>query len=337
MSYLLNYRPWGEFDWIFSRLPATSKYSFLGCVGTEDRCIATYEELLNNNSINNQSFAEIVDIDSEYSSAAMIKRQKNLNKLLSNGVLKRDITEICLLASEDTIATWIEEFLNNTSKVIIDISSFPKRFFFPAIRLLIKQSKIEDLLVTYTLPESYHSGNLAEQPSDWRALPLFGPEEYPDPKYEIAAIGVGFLPFGLPDLLKSEYNSAKPHLFFPFPASPSSNSKTWEFVRQIESSIQLETSDQLIRVNGLDPSDTFDHICYLTENNRKKVLLAPYGPKPMSLGMALYATLTESPVYYTQPKIYHPDYSTGISTKNGRPEIYVYCLKLGGRNLYQFC
>lgn len=67
----------------------------------------------------------------------------------------------------------------------------------------------------------------------------------------------------------------------------------------------------------------------------KKALLAPYGPKPMSVGMAIYATMTESPVYYTQPKIYHPDYSAGISILNGRPEIYTYCLKLGGRNLFQ--
>lgn len=237
MDRVPNYRPWGLFDWVFSNLPDKNKYFFVGCVGVEDRCIAAYEELHKKNIIENQLFAEVIDIDSEYSEAASAKRQKNSDKLLSNGVSQTDITKICLLDNEEIIVTWINKFLSEANNVILDISSLPKRFFFPAIRLLLKKTEIKDLLITYTLPDTYHSGNLAEQPSNWRALPLFGPEEFPDPTYDIAAIGVGFLPFGLPDLLKSSYNDAKPHLFFPFPASPATNYKTWEFVRQIESSI----------------------------------------------------------------------------------------------------
>lgn len=240
-----------------------------------------------------------------------------------------------LLACEEDIIVWIEEFVQKGSRLVIDISSLPKLFFFPAIRLLLKQESIQDLLVTYTIPMTYHHGSIAERPSEWRALPLFGPETHPEPKYEVAAIGVGFLPFGLPDLLKSDFLGAKPHLFFPFPASPSTYFKTWEFVRQIEASLPLSSDDQLVRINGLDPSDAFDHICWLTEQNTKKALFAPYGPKPMSLGMAIYATLTGSPVFYTQPRVYHSDYSIGVRCKDGRPEVYAYCLKLGGRNLFQ--
>lgn len=333
MSKSLNYRPWGRFDWLLSNLPKFS-YHFIGCVGTEDRCVAAYQEAAKLKQLSGCSFVEVLDTVSVYSPTALKKRQANYSKLQSFGVSSSDVTQVNLLAKEEEIVVWIEKSIENASTVLIDISSLPKRFFFPAIRLLLKQDAIKNLLVTYTVPETYCSENIAELPSDWRALPLFGPEEYPEPQYEIAAIGVGFLPFGLPDLLKSGFRGAKPHLLFPFPASPSTYFKTWEFVRQIETSLPLNPNDQIVRINGMDPSDTFDHICWLTEQNTKKALFAPYGPKPMSLGMAIYATLTESPVYYTQPRVYHPDYSTGVRIKDGRPEIFTYCLKLEGRNLY---
>jgi len=334
MHKMINYRPWGKLEWVFSNLP-DEKYYFVGCVGTEDRCVTAYEELTKKQKVSGQSFVEVLDVPSDYSGTASTKRQGNLAKLKSNGISEGDVTQINLLSCEEDIIVWIEEFVQKDSRLVIDISSLPKRFFFPAIRLLLKQDSIHDLLVTYTIPMSYHHGNIAERPSEWRALPLFGPETHPEPKYEVAAIGVGFLPFGLPDLLKSDFLGAKPHLFFPFPASPSTYFKTWEFVRQIESSLPLSSDDQLVRINGMDPSDAFDHICWLTEQNTKKALFAPYGPKPMSLGMAIYATLTESPVFYTQPRVYHPDYSIGVRCKDGRPEVYTYCLKLGGRNLFQ--
>ncbi len=332
-----NFRPWGHLDWVFSNLPDI-KYYFVGCVGTEDRCVSAFEELTNKGKLFGQSFVEVIDVidvNSEYSSEASVKRLEKQNTLTAIGMSKSDVTGIDLLSVEEEIISWINSFKSTAEHLIIDISSLPKRFFFPAIKLLLKQTTIKDLIVTYTVPEHYHSGNLAERPSDWRALPLFGPQEFPDPEYEHAIVGVGFLPFGLPDLLRTGFLRAKPHLFFPFPATPATYFKTWDFVRQIEASLTLDNIDnQLSRINGMDPSDTFDHICWLTEKNNKKAIFAPYGPKPMSLGMAIYATLTESPVFYTQPRVYHPNYSTGVRYKNSRPEIYTYCLRLDGKNLF---
>lgn len=328
-----SFRPWGHLDWVLSNLPEDD-FFFVGCVGTENRCISAFAELSKNNRICGQSFVEVIDVKSDYYDEAVARRTKNFNELLSVGMAESDVTSIGLLSNEEEIISWINNFIPKADRLIIDISSLPKRFFFPAIKLLIKKTAIKDLLVTYTVPKSYHSGNIAERPSDWRALPLFGSQEFPDPKYELAIVGVGFLPFGLPDLLKSGFLGAKPHLFFPFPASPSTYFKTWDFVRQIEASLELDTNSQLSRINGMDPSDTFDHICWLTEKNHKKALFAPYGPKPMSLGMAIYATLSDSPVFYTQPRVYHPDYSSGVRYKNSRPEIYMYCLRLDGRNLF---
>lgn len=332
MQRKINYRPWGDLRWVFSNLP-NNKYYFVGCVSPEERCTAAFSELYG--KITAQSFVEVIDPDPDYAVETRLKRQHSLSELEKSGLsITGDVSKIDLLAREEEICQWIESFVGRES-LVLDISSLPKRFFFPAVRLLLKQDSIRDLIITYTLPNAYHDGCIADRPEPWRALPLFGPEEFPEEKYELALVGVGFLPFGLPDLIKSDFLGAKPFLFFPFPATPSTYFKTWEFVRKIEDSLPLNANDQLLRVNGMDPSDTFDHICFLTEQNTKKALFAPYGPKPMSLGMAIYATLAESPVFYTQPRVYHPDYSSGIRYKNSHPEIYAYCLKLDGRCLFQ--
>jgi hypothetical protein len=54
----------------------------------------------------------------------------------------------------------------------------------------------------------------------------------------------------------------------------------------------------------------------------------------MSIAMCLYANLTDSPVYYSQPKVYHPEYSIGVQVRDGEAEIYAYCIRLSGRDLY---
>jgi hypothetical protein len=310
------------------------KYSLLGCIGTEDRCTAVFSELHALNRLENLSLVEIVDVESEYSPRSAEKCANNRAIYANGGAADEDIHLINLLENEEGIFRWIESFAQRSDRIILDISSLPKRFFFPAIKILLRNPAVLDLIVTYTLPIRYHDGNLAERPSDWRALPSFGPQDYPEPKYQMAIVGVGFLPFGLPDLLKSGFKEAKPHLFFPFPASPSTYAKTWEFVRQIESSLLLTGKDQLVQINTLDPSDTYNHIMWLTDSGTKSVLFAPYGPKPMSLGMAIYASMRGSPVFYTQPRVYHPDYSIGVKVEGGTPAVFAYCLKLDGRNLY---
>lgn len=44
---------------------------------------------------------------------------------------------------------------------------------------------------------------------------------------------------------------------------------------------------------------------------------------------------SDVPAYYAQPRRYSLDYSTGIRATGGRSDIQGYCIKLGGRRLYQ--
>jgi hypothetical protein len=71
-----------------------------------------------------------------------------------------------------------------------------------------------------------------------------------------------------------------------------------------------------------------------SEAGARPTVLVPYGPKPISLAMCLFATVTNSSVYYAQPRTYNPLYSQGVAIQNEKRLCYAYALKLGGRALY---
>ncbi len=65
------------------------------------------------------------------------------------------------------------------------------------------------------------------------------------------------------------------------------------------------------------------------DQNADGVTLAPFGPKPHSLGMALFAIKHDCGLYNTQPKSYNPDYS------RGRGEVWAYVVKWDGIPCYE--
>ena len=96
----------------------------------------------------------------------------------------------------------------------------------------------------------------------------------------------------------------------------------------IEKSSPVKTTDSIIRLDSNNMPDAFDFIHKETNGGNKNAIFAPYGPKPMSLAMCIYATLAGSPVYYTQPMYYNPKYSTGDN------DCFAYCITLNKKLLY---
>jgi hypothetical protein len=210
------------------------------------------------------------------------------------------------------------------------MTCLPKRFFFPACRLLLQSSEVRTLIVTYATPIRYSHDALAEDFQEWRALPLFsGSTETP----EILIVNVGHHAMGLPDQIEHGSPRMDVKLFFPFPNAPESYHLTRQFLRSVEQNLR-NAGAQIKHVNGMDVSDAFEHICSLSEQGNKRVLFAPYGPKPTSLAMCIYATLNGSAVFYTQPRVYNPEYTHGIKSVNGENQVYAYCVKLEGRQFY---
>lgn len=322
-----TFRPWGELKWVMSKLH-TNKWDIIGSLSTEIRCLTTIKNIYSLNLSNSNFFIEIIDPINSSDHDLKRKDNKSQASILDANFTSNIITRE-LMQEDSKIYSDITTLLAKCgSHVVIDISCLPKRFFFPLVKLALKESKISNLIITYTKPEQYCSDDLSDEPEPWYPLPLFRPTSFPEKKYDIAFVGTGFMPFSLPKLLKDNHSEISLRLLFPFPPGPPNYQRSWEFVRKIEKHYNFKDEDKIIRVNAMDVSEAFSHIYSATSFGSFSALFAPYGPKPISLAICLYASLFDCPVYYTQPKYYSPDYSVGSK------ECYAYCIKLKGNNLF---
>ena len=183
------------------------------------------------------------------------------------------------------------------------------------------------------MAESYTHEALAENFGDWAQLPLFA-GRYTDEPIDLLVIGVGFEPLGLVERVETSESGRELRFLMPFPAPVAAFHRSWDLLRRLQEHQPAQTF-QVYRVDVRDASDAFDRLVSLTEDGTRRADLAPFGPKPMSLGMCIYAALTDSQVFYTQPTVYHPDYSTDVSIRDGERETYTYCIRINGKDLYQ--
>lgn len=327
-----TFRPWGLLTWLLPKLPA-AEWSFLGGASTEDRSSAAWDTLRSSVTVGQKLIIKVVDPPSRYSSITTSRSDLIRIQFLAKGIRREEIIEHELFVRVNELVGSIETFKSTAAEnVVFDISALPKRFFFPILRLLIETQQLRNILVTYTVPQSYASGALSEDPEPWRHIPLFAPP-YPEKDVRLLIVGLGFEPLALPDLLEADYHGVSVKLLFPFPPGPPSFQRTWEFVRTIEDNLP-QTAREPIRVDARDVSAAFDQIKAVTDDGKEHAALGPYGPKTLSLAMCIYAILAKSPVYYTQPRVYNPFYSSGISLINGNHETYGYCLRIDGRDLF---
>ena len=267
----------------------------------------------------------IMDRQSDYSDRVEEKVANNRERLLA--VDGGDVLDIDLFANDDEIANAFSRLLDEPRgdvDLVLDVSCVPKRFFFFMIKLALNERRVETLIVTYTQPGSggYTYEPLAGDPEDVRAIPGFRPG-HDDP--EMLVVGLGFEPLGLPQLI-GEYRDRQRDIevLLPFPPGQPYSRRIWKSLQ----TLGLHNENRFVhRVGAMDAFET----CRVIENVGARCdrstppALAPYGPKPMSLGMCLYALRRQAPVLYTQPRFYHPDYTIGIG------ESWGYCLKRGRR------
>ena len=116
---------------------------------------------------------------------------------------------------------------------------------------------------------------------------MFQPDD-PDTKFDLAIVGIGFMPLGLPILLRDKYGQFDVKILFPFPPGPPSYQRTWDFIFKMNTHTPVD-SKHIHRVDPKGIFDFFDKICSITNYGEKVALFAPYGPKTMSLAMCIYA------------------------------------------------
>lgn len=323
-----TFRPWGELNWLLSK-SSSIDWNTIGCISFEERCYAIRSLIPHNRAVKDLYF-DIKPPATSYLISQNSKLKQNREILLASGLRTSDIIEINLLASVNDFLEPVKDFINRSNgNIVFDISSFPKRFFFPILKSLVKSTEVNNLVVTYTKPIKYTEGELSGDPSEWSHIPGgFMSDTFPEPEPEVAIISVGFMPLGLTKLLIGKYQDARVQLLFPHPPGPPNYQRNWDFVNRIYDSYPSLNLNDMIRVHALDTNDAYDRICDITNSGQDKSILAPYGPKPVSLAIALFAIEKGVPVYYTQPNYYSPEYSSGIK------ETYGYWIKKLGENLY---
>jgi hypothetical protein len=257
-----------------------------------------------------------------------------LDKLQQIGEPTEGVIEVGLFATDAEIVEIADQFAAVCGlHVILDFSCFPKRFFFPFVKRLLAKAKIETLVGTYTVPEHYYQGVLAEDHQAFGHLPLFGPSRFPDNKVEMVIVTAGFVKLGLAELLEPYKTGVAIRTILPFPPGLPGYYRNWEFIREMQKTLPPGLPPP-IRIQAYDCADAFDHFVQLTTQGTTNTIFAPFGPKPLSLAICLFASLARHAVYYTQPTVYNPDYSTGIRKWNGAIGAYGYTLRVNGHDTY---
>jgi hypothetical protein len=327
-------KPWGPLDWVLSKTRLSARPGvLLGAIGFEDRC-REVPRIANRSGVSQMKLLEIDDPPSRHSVRCIQKREANKQALLAAGYPIEPIG-VALETSDDVLKSSFGRILPNLIPtdgidLWIDISCLPKRFFFFFVKLALESPLVRSLLVAYTQPEPgrYTEDHLAENPNDLRPLPGFVGAFDPA---DLVVIGMGFEALGLHQLL-NEFRDKRRDivLIVPFPPGQPYSRRIWESVIGIGVNGDASSTP---RVAAVDAFGTYELLCALRspeDAKDKPVVLAPYGPKPVSLGMCLYALRSGAAVVYTQPRTYHPEYSVGIGRAWG------YYLKLDGKEWWSF-
>lgn len=323
------YRAWGWLDWSLG-LTSPRRWNLIGCVGPEERSIVAATAFQKRNLLELAVLLRIIEGESPYADLASRCIQSR-ERSCRNAKLRADILELDLLTS----ITALDQLCDAASgSVVLDITSLPKRFFFYLLKQFATNRRVRDLLVTYTVPKGYPEGALAGDYDDWQALPSFRPAD-PDAEKQAQTrliVNIGFLPNGLVAHLGGPADERKIDLLIPFPAPAETVRRIWKAVWALRRPTDIRIRE--VRVAANDLSEAFDVILSLVPEGTNLVSFAPFGPKPISAAMCLYATLTGCPVYYAQPKVYRPNYSIGVARVNRSPAINAYWVKHDGRLLY---
>jgi hypothetical protein len=335
-----EFRPWGRFDQLLESQQG-SEWSLIGCCSHEYRCRAVFECLDELDISGPQLVFEIIDPPSVSTHDIEQKTADNRAYVVGIGFQNQSISVHGLVDPFSGYERVLRQFLHRIGNrnLVVDITSLPKKVYFFLTKLLFGEFALpRNIVFTYAEPNTYSDKPLAENPDPWEALPGFRISPR-DQNIRKVVVGIGYEPLGLPDLVDAgRFDEAQMNFLFPFPAQADRVARNWRFIRGI---FPNPDSGRLsiTRVDGINVPEVYQTLLGIGEHGEQGLILAPFGPKPVSLAMALYAAKYSIPpnqtgVYYTQPTYYNPDYSEGIRLIDGHKALNSYCIKINGQIVY---
>lgn len=334
-------RSYGPLQWLMPKFSPNLSWTLIGAIAAEDRCCTVPEISGRYASVKQHTLLRIADVWSGHldiesrTRKAWMSNEAKLRVALQTDLNVRDEDLFCGI--DRLIAMMQDVLLRSEPHILLDISALPKRFYFVILKHLLSSECIQTLVVTYTVPDHYDA-KLCYDSSPWEALPQFGHSESEDVNEPFLIISVGYEVLQLIELIKGRQPS-EVRLVLPFPSKPPGSIRNWDFVRSIHQQVEIAPG-KVLRVPTNSMPLAFDAIDSQSAGHSEELILAPYGPKPIALAMALLAIKRQEQarpvsVVYTQPRCYSPNYSTGVETDlDGHPVVHAYCLKINGTNLY---
>jgi hypothetical protein len=264
----------------------------------------------------------------DYSAEIRQKTEEGSRRLTESGMKFRPIRGP-LLAMEDDLLGFMEHLYPGRGEdtMLVDITSLPKRYFCFIIKRLIRDARVRGIIATYTTPAQgiYGDGHVAQDPVSCDHLPGFsGPLRQ---KSDNLVVSLGFELLGLRSLVEMyRYSSRRMRLLLPMPPGIAPISRQWSAVREFcENTHRMLDTVNLEIVPTWDVEQVFRTLGAWSHSGESNGLsLAPFGPKPHSLGMMLFALKHGSGMYYSQPRSYSPNYSFHTGTS------WAYVLKWDG-------
>ena len=311
------------------------EWGFIGCLSFEDRFDAVARQcgVLSAKSLwfkfhNQRSSSAAIVLDRISKNEQKMSRLPNWSYTVEEHPLLGNLAGI-RLGFDKLLSTGI-------SRLVLDISCLPKAVFFPLLRFAIEAGQLKDIVIGYSIPEKYAESPLAAELNPMMGLPGMMPQQTDtaqDPKLFIASIG--YLPFDVQELEQQFGGKTPMEVIFPFPSSNPAYQRNWDLMQQLFSD-QSPGEKSPRRVDARDMSRVYDIISAEDSRVEGSVLLLPFGPKPHAAAMAIRAIQRGHEVYYTQPKYYNPEYSSGVKKHScGDEESYAYWIKSDGVMLYE--
>ena len=130
---MATFTPWGELSWLIARL-AGRRWSFIGCVSHEERCLAALRVLRQVDVV--PTLVRIFDEDPISEAEERASLDVHTAAAMATGVTRDKIVDAPLLASIDAMEAIVANAVSGCTAAIVDITSFPKRWFFVIARLM---------------------------------------------------------------------------------------------------------------------------------------------------------------------------------------------------------
>jgi len=318
------------------------KISLLGCLSFEERCTAVpiWLRATYVNDLTAMRMIYIVskgDVYPDYTTLAeqrsegnrVILRQNGINIRRTEGISHLPEIEANLFEVEDELLDIYDDFVEAAkgSTVIFDITSFPKRYFCLFVKRLMQDRLIGNVIVTYTSAGSGgYAKRLAFSPQLPDHLPGF-PFAIGDEANSLV-VSVGFELLGMRPLVESYLEKRAPKFILSIAEEGLPARRQWTTLKFLVDSLRtMPITDHVAVIATWDAERVFQKLNSWHEDSSGMVL-APFGPKPHTLGMAIFATANDSALVYTQPRSYNPLYTQGVGSTRG------YVLKWDGLTCY---